>query len=584
MRLIGPNCIGIGNMNRSMNATFADGCPPAGRIGLMSQSGAVGVALLDAANRTGLGISTFVSAGNKADVSGNDLLQYWEDDSATDVVMLYLESLGNPRKFARIAQRVARTKPIVVVKSGRTDAGRRAASSHTAALAASDAAVDALFRQAGVSRVDTVREMFSVARVLALQPLPAGRRIAIVGNSGGPGILAADACANNGLTLGELSRETREALAGLAPRGASTTNPVDLLASAGPQEYRGAIKLIIDDPDIDAVVVIFTPTLTADSALVAAAIVDAAAGSTKPVLASFITEPDGTLSSDAIAAVPRFEAAEDAVRALGTVSRRAEWLRQPIGSAPAFTDIDAAAAASEIEAALEDVPDGRWLRDDECRRVLEAYGITFVASENASSPDAAVATARAIGYPVAMKVLSPPVLHKTDSGGVTLDLRDDVAVRRAWADMRQRIPALESVTIQAMAAHGVETIVGGLQDPQFGPLVMFGLGGTAAELLGDTVVSLAPLTDVRAAEVVRSLRTSPLLLGYRGSAPVDVHALESVLLRVAKLIDDLPAIAELDLNPVIATPSTAIAVDARIRVSRQPVAAPGGRRLRTVRS
>jgi acetyl coenzyme A synthetase (ADP forming)-like protein len=583
MRLVGPNCIGIANPRLGLNATFSDRCPPPGRIGLMSQSGAVGVALLDAASRTGLGISTFVSAGNKADVSGNDLLQYWEDDPDTDVVMLYLESLGNPRKFARLAQRVARRKPIVVVKSGRTEAGQRAASSHTAAMAASDTAADTLFRQAGVTRVDSVREMYAVARVLATQPLPAGRRIAIVGNSGGPGILAADACGAARLALSDLSASTRKALTDLAPPGASTSNPVDLLASAGPAEYSAAIRLVRDDPDVDAVVVIFTPTLIADPAEVAAAIAGASAGSSKPVVAAFITEPDGTLTADGGVHVPRFEAAEDAVRAIGIAADRADWLKQPCGDMPVLAGIDAERADAVVSAALQANPEGRWLDERECDDVLRAYGIPLVESATADSPERAAEAADRLGYPVAMKVASPAVLHKSDAGGVVLDLGNAEDVRDAWTTMAGDLGGLEAVTIQRMADPGVETIVGAVQDRQFGPLVMFGLGGTAAELLGDRAFSLLPLTDIRAAELVRSLRTSALLLGYRGAPPVDTAALEQVLLRVAQLVTDLPAVAELDLNPVIAGSDGVVAVDARIRVTMPPPAQSAGRHLASPR-
>jgi acetyl coenzyme A synthetase (ADP forming)-like protein len=568
MRLIGPNCIGVANTALSMNATFAGPLPRPGRVGLLSQSGAVGVALLDTADRTGLGISTFVSAGNKADVSGNDLLQYWEDDPQTDVVMLYLESLGNPRKFSRLAQRVSRKKPIVVLKSGRTAAGQRAASSHTAAMATSDTTTDALFRQAGVTRVESVRELFGTARLLASQPLPEGRRVAIVGNSGGPGILAADACAFAGLELAELAPPTRLALEAALPAAASAANPVDLLAGAGAAEYAAAIGYLLDDPGVDALVVIFTPTLIANPADVEQAIVDATTDRQKPVVAAFVTEPDGTLRSAGGGVVPRFEAAEDAVRALAHACDRSEWLREPIGEIPALPDVDRERAEQVADDVLRSAPDGRWLDWHEAELLLGAYRVPLVASRTARFADEAGDAAEQLGFPVVMKVQSPHVVHKTDSGGVALDLTNRDAVIDAWETMRARIEGLESVTIQPMVAGGVETIVGAVNDAQFGPLVLFGLGGTATELLGDRIVSLLPLTKLRAARLVRSLRTSPLLFGYRGAPSVNADALEDVLIRLGRLVDDLPAIAEIDLNPVIASPAGVIVLDAKVRLQR----------------
>jgi acetyl coenzyme A synthetase (ADP forming)-like protein len=571
MRIIGPNCMGIINTAAgvSMNATFAPIPPRPGRVAFSSQSGGLGIATLEEAARLGIGVSSFVSVGNKADVSGNDLLQFWEADAGTDVILLYLESFGNPRKFSRVARKVSRTKPIVAVKSGRTSAGTRAASSHTAALASPDAAVDALFHQTGVIRVDTLEELFAVAQVLSHQPLPSGRRVAIVGNAGGPGILAADACEGAGLEVPELTAATQDALRSFLPAAAGVRNPVDMVASASAADYRRAIETVLADADIDAVLTIFTPPLVTQADDVARAVAAAAQDSAKPVLANFLAmagAPEPLRAGDAT--VPAFAFPETAARALAAAVRYSEWRQRAVGSTPDFDDIDAAAANAVVAKVLAERPEGGWVPPVAAAAVLTAYGIPFAETVEALTADDAVAAATQVGYPVAVKAGNPELLHKTEAGAVAINLRTSDEVRAAYQRMAAELgDELGGVIVQRMAGRGVETIVGAVQDPAFGPLVLFGSGGTAVELFADRALRVLPLTDVDAAELVRSIRGAPLLFGYRGAPPTDVAALEDLLLRVARLVDDVPELAEMDLNPVIVSPSGAIAVDVRMRVA-----------------
>jgi acetyl coenzyme A synthetase (ADP forming)-like protein len=580
MRLIGPNCLGVVNTapEVSMNATFA-GVPVApGRAGFMAQSGALGVAFLSQAAKTGLGVSTFVSAGNKADVSGNDLLQYWEDDPATAVVLLYLESFGNPRKFARLARRVSRSKPVVALKSGRSTPGRRAARSHTAALASPDSAVDALFEQAGVIRVDTLGEMLDVARIAASCPAPRGPRLAIVGNSGGPAIMAADAAAGAGLTVPELTDASQERLRALLGPNAAVPNPVDTTAAADAGRLAETVAIVRDDPNVDALVVVFTPTLLASSVEVAAALEPLGATSVPIVAALLATDPmPGVLDE---AGIPTFAMPEEAVVALGRLAAHAAWAQRPSGSVPVLDAIEAARATALVEAELAVSPEGGWLAPAKASELLRSYGIPLVEACEVDGPDSAAEAARAIGGQVALKATGATIVHKSEVGGVRLGLGSPEDAAEAYEEMQAAIgPAMSGALVEPMLEHGVEVIVGVVHDEPFGPLVMFGLGGTAAELMQDRSFRALPLTDLDVGELVRSLRTSPLLFGYRGAPPCNTGALEDLLLRVGRLAEAVPELAELDLNPVLASPSGVVAVDARVRLA--PVAAvPNVRRLR----
>jgi acetyl coenzyme A synthetase (ADP forming)-like protein len=582
MRMVGPNCMGVLNANPAirLNASFSPIVPPSGRVGLSSQSGALGMAILDLANERGVGLSTFVSVGNKADVSSNDLLQYWESDPQTSVILLYLESFGNPRRFARLARRIGRVKPIVCVKAGRTRAGSRAAGSHTAALAAIDTAVDALFRQAGVIRAETIDEMFDIAACLEAQPLPRGRRVGIVTNAGGPGILAVDACESSGLQVIPFSETTRAALAAFLPAEASIGNPVDMVASAGPAEFCQAIQAVLRADDVDAVIVIYTPVdRTATQATVQAIRDGIAAGRggndpQKPVLACVMADrghPQQIAVNDEH--VPAYVFPENAARALAKIATYAEWRSQPPGLLWGFDDVHADAARAICRTAIAERGE-TWLIAEETRALLGSFAMPSAAGMLARSADEAAAVAHVIGFPVAAKLAAHGLTHKTEAGGVRLDLLDDAAVRRAFDEIVASGRALggdasvEGVLVQAMVRGGVETMIGISDDPMFGPVVAFGLGGIHVEILRDIHFRIAPLTDRDADELLHGIRGLPLLQGYRGHAPADFDALRELLLRVSRLAVEVPEIAELDLNPVIAlAPGHGCRiVDARVKV------------------
>jgi len=551
-RLIGPNCLGVSSNATRLNATFARRAAPPGRIGFSSQSGALGLALLEEADERGLGLSSFVSIGNKADVSSNDLLEYWQDDPNTDVVLLYLESFGNPRKFARVASRVARTKPILAMRSGTSRSGARAASSHTAALAGSDAAVEALFWQAGVLRARTLEELLDAAVLLSSQPLPRGNRIAVVTNAGGLGILCADACEAAGLSLPPLEPATTAALARVVPAEASSANPVDLLGSATAGTYEVALPIVLADPGIDAVIVLFVPPVVATTADVAAAIASVSATADKPILPVVISADGSPVGS--------FTYPESAARALGLAARRAAWLRRPVAEAPHLDRLDHGAAAAVVARVLADTDDA-WLDASDLRALLAAYGLPLVGERTATDADAAVSAAEELGYPVVVKTAAAGA-HKTETGGVHLDLRDEAAVRRACGAVNG------PVLVQQYVTGGVELLVGAVQDPVFGPLVAFGPGGVYAELIGSTRFALAPLGEIDVDELISSGKAAKLVDGWRGGPAADRAAVADLIHRVGRLAEDFPEVAELDLNPVIARPNGCIAVDARVRLRR----------------
>ena len=561
-RLVGPNCLGIAVPRLGLNATFGPRPLPPGPIAFSSQSGALGLALLEKASERGLGFSAFVSIGNKADVSSNDLLEWWEDDDETELVLLYLESFGNPDKFARLARRIARRKPVLALKAGSTEAGARAASSHTAALASSDTAVEALFRQSGVIRADTLEELVDAAALLSSQPLPRGRRVGVVTNAGGLGILCADACAAVGLELPDLSEATRTALQPLLPEDASLANPVDLLGSATGATFEAVIPALLEDKRLDSLIVLFVPPVVAGADEVAVAIQDAVgrACTDKPVLAVLISR-DGTPAAlrDSGSVVASFAYPESAARALGLAAARAEWLRRPAGSLPTRPEIDAEEARRIVGDALAD-RDETWLDADATRRLLTAYGVPVVPERVAQTADEAVEAAHELGLPVVLKTAEAGA-HKTEQGGIALDLRDERQIRAAVK--RIGLPVL----VQPMVSGGAELLAGIVQDPVFGPLVAFGPGGVFAELIGDAAFRIAPLTDVDAKELVHQGKAGRLVAGFRGAPAADSAALVDLLHRLSLLAEDFPEVAELDLNPVIALPNHCVAVDARVRLA-----------------
>jgi len=563
MRLVGPNCMGILNTDPEvrLNASFSRIYPPRGNIAFLSQSGAMGLVILEYARDLNMGISGFVSVGNRADISSNDLLQYWEDDPSTRVILLYLESFGNPRKFSRIAKRVSSKKPIVIVKGGATPVGSHAASSHTGAMATPAVVSDALFRQAGIIRVDSIEELFDVATLLSNQPLPEGKRLFIVTNGGGPGILAADASAQQGLALPEIAPETARELEQLMQRDISIGNPLDLTGSVTPQEFEGSLKVLAGDDNVDAVLAIFVPAAVVDSTLVEEAIRRVSPlyqRHKKPLLACFMGQRGFKASLGKTGSfVPCYPFPEDAISALAKAVEYRELREKPRGAVPRIKGIKRERAHRVIEAAMSQNQERPfWLPADKIADLLDCYGIRAAETAVAGSADEAAALAARAGFPVVVKLNSSTITHKTDVGGVVLDLNSEDEVKSAFKAIEDKLTAIgresemQGVTIQRMIQDGVEIIAGVTQDPTFGPLIMFGMGGVQAELLKDIVLRLHPLTELDAKEMVSSIKMASLFEGFRGTPPSDVQSVHDLLLRLSAMVEDIPQIAELDFNPV----------------------------------
>jgi len=569
MRILGPNCLGLVNTDPAihLNATFAGVPMRPGRLGLISQSGALGIAVVSAAARWGLGISQFVSVGNRADVSNNDLLLAWERDEHTRVIALYVESVGNPRKFARIARRVAASKPIIAIKAGRSPAGQRAGLSHTAAAAASDVVVDALFTQAGVLRVDTMEQMLDAARVLCDQPLPRGNRVAVVGNSGGPGILAADAAGRAGLDVVTLQPETEQQLRQAVPTAASCRNPVDLGAAVRPAQLDAALRLLLDAAEVDAVLPVLTDTAVTNPDEVMSGIAAAAAVAAvdKPVVVTRVGGEQGSIpivGSDRM--VPVFTFPEPAAAALGTAWRYSRLRTAPVTPNARPAGIDEERARALIIRALTAGAD--WLAAGDVAHLLTCYGLPVSPQRVVGDADAAVVAAAELGYPLAVKLAEGGV-HKTDVGGVRLGVPDEAELRRVFAELAALCPGRPAVLVQPMTPAGTEVILGAVQDDQFGPTVMIGSGGILADVIADRAFRLAPLGVQDAEDMLADLRTAVLFDGYRGAPTVSRAALADLAVRIGALVDDLPEVAELDLNPVICRGENLLVVDARVRVA-----------------
>jgi len=581
MRLVGPNCMGVINTDPAinLNATFSPVYPPQGNVAFLSQSGALGLAILEYAENLNMGISTFASIGNRADVSPNDLLQYWEQDPATKVILLYLESFGNPRNFSRIGRRVATTKPIIAVKGGSTKAGSRAASSHTGAMATQDIASDALFRQAGIIRVNVLEELFDVATLLSNQPIPKGRKVVVVTNGGGPGILAADACERQGLVLPEFSQELAEKLKSATKRDILFHNPIDLTAAATEQDFEAVLKTLANDNGNDAVISMFIPPTVVDLSGMEEAIRRVAPifqRHKKPLIVCFMGRRGfkAKLGTEG-KYVPCYPFPETAVSALARAVEYSEWKKRPKGIIPKIRGIKREYAKKVMGKALtRSSQRPLWLSVEEVADLLNCYGIYITESLTAKTTAEAIALANKIGFPVAVKLASSTILHKTDVGGVMLNLESANAVEQAFNDIKSALARIgrehemDGVTIQHMVKGGIETIIGVTQDPSFGPLIMFGIGGVYAELLKDVAIRLHPLTDLDARELVSSIKMAKILQGFRGSSPSDIQAVEDLLLRISALIEDMPQISELDLNPVKVMPQGEgyWIVDARIAI------------------
>lgn len=572
VRMIGPNCMGVINTDPAvrLNATFAPVPARAGSIGFVSQSGALGVAILNVASDLGIGLTQFASMGNKADVSGNDLLEHWEHDEATRVIAMYLESFGNPRRFTEIAKRVSAKKPILVVKSGRTSEGARAASSHTGALAGADVTISAFLDQCGVLRADTIEELFDVARALDRCPLPAGNRVAILTNAGGPAIMATDACVNLGLTIAEISPATRAELASFLPPEASLANPVDMIASADEESYRRALLALLADPEVDQVMVVNVTPLLSRPIDIAEAVGEATrqAGAAKPVLAVMMATEDFYEDTKLrLDLPPIYRFPESAARAFAQLSRYAAWRRSPFDAVAPELPIEHRA----IDALLAAQPPGQ-LPAAAAFTLLELAGIPTAPWAVAETVAGAQAAADRLGYPVVVKAEAAGLVHKSDVGAVALDLEDASELAAALVAMERRLAeadlAAERFLVQRMERGGHEVIFGISTDPRFGPLLMFGLGGKYVEVFGDVRFGVTPLSPLEAEEMVRGIRGAKLLAGVRGEPPADFATLVDVLLRLAQLSKRHPRIVELDINPFLARPAGAspLALDVRVRL------------------
>ena len=582
IRLIGPNCFGLMNLDPAvrLNATYTPIVPPAGRVAIASESGGLGLAVVTAASRLNLGLSSFVSLGNHADVTVNDLLEYWEQDQATDIILLYLETLTDPQRFRQIAERVGKQKPIVVLKAGRTEAGQSAAGSHTAALATNETAADALFTQCGVIRAQSLEEFLGLATGLSSQPLPQGSRVGILTNSGGPGVLCADSCDAAGLTVPALSSHTHTALASFLPPTAALKNPVDVIGFATEDQHARAVEAMLTADEIDALIIVHVSVRPQDNDPVATGILQGiraarqTIGKKKPVFICWMAEGDldrtFTIEGET---VPSYRHPEIPARIISHALAYETRRRQPAWNAPRGTDADLSKAKSICAKALSERGSG-WLTTAETHALLTAMRLPLVQGSVATNAEEAVRLAHTVGFPVAAKLASHQIVHKTEIGAVHLNLGDEQAVHHAFEAIKSRLAqdntreAMEGMLVQPMLSGGVEVMIGMTRDPRFGPLIAFGLGGIHVEILGDVQFRVAPLTERDATEMVRGIKGYRLLEGYRGQPAADIKTLEDILLRISRLAEEIPEICELDLNPIFALPERqgSMIVDARIRL------------------
>jgi acyl-CoA synthetase (NDP forming)/GNAT superfamily N-acetyltransferase len=601
MRLTGPDCFGVAVPGIGLDATFAASHPAPGTAGLVMQSGGLGFAMVDELSRLGIGISSFASVGSKLDVSSNDMLLWWEQDGLTKLAVLYIESFGNPRKFARTARQVGAKMPVLAVLAGRSAAGQRAATAHTAAVATPAASQEALFDQAGIIATRGFGELIETAALMGTQPVPAGRTVAIVSNVGGAGVLAADACADLGLTVHRPRGMVRRKLRTLIPDTGAVTGPVDTTAAVSANDFRQVLELIATDEDVDAIVALVLPTAATGD--LTAAIQQAAVG--VPLAAVVLNQAESVRMLDG--RIPAYAYPEAAVAALARAARYGAWRKEPRGQVPCFPDVQAEDARRLVREFLRDNTEGGWLAPDETAELLRCYGIPLAGLTPVADEEAAVAAAAAAGGPVVLKADVPPgergvppgewgvppgergvpgLVHKTEAGAVQLDLRGEDDVRRAYRWLRDRFGhTLRRILIQPMITGGTEVIVGVADDHMFGPLITLetsavGLGGVTTEVLADHAARLAPLSDTDADKLIHSIRSAPLLLGYRDQPAADLGALRDLLLRVSRLAEDLPEITDLDLNPVIARPDGVFAVDARIKIAPHIPQDPFLRKLR----
>ena len=581
MRLAGPASFGVAVPGIGLGATLAAHHPPPGHVGLVVQSGGVGAALVEQFTRLGIGISSFASVGDKLDVSGTDMLLWWEADDATELAVLHLESFGHPRWFARTARRVSASIPVLTVHAGRSAPGQRATASHTAAAAAPLITRQALFDQAGIIATTSFGELLEAAVLMASQPVPAGKVVAIVSNGVGAGMLAADACAEADLVVAAMGAQARSRLRQVLPAEASLDGPVDTTAAVTAEAFGETLHIAAAEDGVDAVIALVVQHLSADLVPVLTA-----ARLPVPVAAVVLDQPEavrllpGDGGSPDHGTVPAYAYPEAAARALARSARYGSWRSQPPGTTSELAGLRVADARSIIDSFLARMPGGGWLSADEADALLRCYGIPMVEFRRADDADAAVEVAAGLGGHVVLKADVPGLLHKSTGGAVELDLHGDGEVRAAMGRLQARFAGrLSGVLAEPMITGGIETIIGVVQEPVFGPVVVFGLGGIATDVLGDHAARLAPLTDADADDLIHSIRAAPALLGHNGQPGADIDALRDTLLRVSRLASDLPQVAELDLNPVIARPDGAIAVDARVRVTSHRLADPFLRRL-----
>jgi len=577
LRLIGPNCLGVIDTNTPLNASFAAGTPPKGPMAFMSQSGALGTAVLDIALGGRLGLSKFVSLGNKADVDEIDLLKAWKDDENTRVIMIYSEGMTNGNEFIRVARNVTREKPVVAIKSGVTRSGSRAVSSHTGSLAGSEQAYQAAFHQAGVIRVGSMEELFDASTAIGYQPPLIGKRIAIITNAGGPGILATDALEHAGLTMARFNRETIQLLSQNLPDAASAANPVDVLGDARSDRYKFALETLIKEPNVDGLLILLTPQAMTEIDETAKVIGELSLTSNKPILACFMGEKEIKTGVDILMtySVPNYPFPERAARALKAMDDYREIQARPI---PVFTEFNVDRQAVRDLFAKVRHEDRLSIGDSEARGILEAYGLRIPHSSIAKTPDEAIKIASKIGYPVVLKIASPDILHKTDVGGVKVDLSNAEEVRDAFELMVYRaqryVPEARiwGCLVQEMVpAGGIEVLVGMNRDPQFGPLVTFGLGGIYVETLKDVTFRVAPFSKEEAEDMLKEIRAHALLNGVRGRPEADKDAIVDTLLRIGQLVIDFPEIVELDINPLMVYErgQGAIAIDMRLILAKK---------------
>jgi acetyl coenzyme A synthetase (ADP forming)-like protein len=573
MRVLGPNCLGVINTSADLNATFAAGMLPRGKLSFFSQSGALGIAILDWAIGNKIGFSKFISLGNKTDLNETDFIEYFIRDEDTDIILGYIEDVVDGKRFLEVAKRASSVKPIILVKSGGTQAGARAASSHTGALAGSEIAFNAAFKQTGVIRAEGVEDLFETAKAFSSEKLPAGKRLLIITNAGGPGIIAADMSEKLGLNLPTLSKEITAALASLLPKNASLYNPVDMIGDAGAERYAAVLEHALDDPNIDGFLIILTPQAMIDVEETAKAVIEAAGKTDRPFITSFMGEERVRTSIEMLksASIPNFSYPEPAVRAFRKLGDYRMW-REKKESLPPELDTDRDTAAQKVREARKE---GRCqLAEDDSRAILACYGFPFPQKLLVASAAEAARAASAIGFPVVMKISSPDILHKTDVGGVKIGVRSAREAREAFEEITRNtkrfMPSafINGITVYETVRQGKEVIVGVTYDRTFGHMVMFGLGGIYVEVLRDVSFRIVPVTPDDAYEMVREIRAFPLLKGTRGERPADTDAIVESILKVSCLARDFPEIQEIDINPLVALEKGAIALDARIILSK----------------